>query len=340
MKRNLRIYWIDIVKAVCMLSVYLCHSEVYSGGKVLIGYLVHPFYVNAFFFVSGYLFFKKNLNGNHNWGGYLERIKNVVFRLVIPTLLFSSVLFIPKMFFHASNLNLYQFIISVFGGISFWFTSAMAITQIALLSIIFLIRQKSVWKYVAISISIFFLGWYLNKIQIGSSPMDYFPWFYKTGLEYTLIMSLGGVYSYYEKKIDFIKKYGMIAALAIYTINLVREWNSETQLMFLGLGGKCNVEGFIGILCGISLVIALCKKMRPTKWLAYIGQNSIIFYFFSGVFPAAIGAITLKLFGNFYIVTLLVALISIVLGSVMVYVINKYLPFMTDLRKIKNIWTN
>lgn len=67
--------WIDIVKAVCMLSVYLCHSEVYSGGKVLMGNLVHPFYVNAFFFVSGYLFFKKNLNGNHNWGGVFRKNK-------------------------------------------------------------------------------------------------------------------------------------------------------------------------------------------------------------------------------------------------------------------------
>lgn len=56
--------WIDLVKALCMIGVYLCHSEVYyyGMGGLQLGYIVQPFYVNAFFFVSGYLFFSKWLN--------------------------------------------------------------------------------------------------------------------------------------------------------------------------------------------------------------------------------------------------------------------------------------
>ena len=57
-KQNL--YWIDAIKGICMLCVYLCHSEIYySTDSLGLGYWVKPFYVNAFFFISGYLFFGK-----------------------------------------------------------------------------------------------------------------------------------------------------------------------------------------------------------------------------------------------------------------------------------------
>ena len=58
-----RSFWIDNVKAICMIGVYLLHSEVYYGfGDIQYGILITPFYVNAFFFVSGYLMFNKYLN--------------------------------------------------------------------------------------------------------------------------------------------------------------------------------------------------------------------------------------------------------------------------------------
>ena len=57
-----KLFWIDAVKAICMFSVYLLHSQQYYGlGNTDYGYALMPFYVNAFFFVSGYLFFKKYL---------------------------------------------------------------------------------------------------------------------------------------------------------------------------------------------------------------------------------------------------------------------------------------
>ena len=51
-----RSFWIDHVKVICMIGVYLLHSEAYYGfGDIQYGMLITPFYVNAFFFVSGYL---------------------------------------------------------------------------------------------------------------------------------------------------------------------------------------------------------------------------------------------------------------------------------------------
>lgn len=59
-KSKQNIFWIDAVKAICMILVYFAHSEIYSGYTILpINNVFRPFYVNAFFIVSGYLLFKK-----------------------------------------------------------------------------------------------------------------------------------------------------------------------------------------------------------------------------------------------------------------------------------------
>lgn len=59
---NSSINWINILKVLCMVLIYLNHSEFYCGttiGEFRNIYL--PFFVPAFFFVSGYLLFMKQL---------------------------------------------------------------------------------------------------------------------------------------------------------------------------------------------------------------------------------------------------------------------------------------
>ena len=59
------IVWINYVKALSIIGVYFVHSGLYYGlFTSSINTFIHPFYVNAFFFVSGYLFFRKQLSGN------------------------------------------------------------------------------------------------------------------------------------------------------------------------------------------------------------------------------------------------------------------------------------
>lgn len=57
------IVWINYLKAISVIAVFLVHCELYYGyGLGVIDHLVHPFYVNAFFFVSGYLMLRKQLS--------------------------------------------------------------------------------------------------------------------------------------------------------------------------------------------------------------------------------------------------------------------------------------
>lgn len=97
-KKN--ILWINYIRAICILAVYLVHSELYYGYSIgALDYLVHPFYVNAFFFVSGYLMFRKQLSEpvinqdlseyTHN-DGY-KMFGNILFRIIIPSIVFSAI---------------------------------------------------------------------------------------------------------------------------------------------------------------------------------------------------------------------------------------------------------
>ena len=50
------ITWINTYKALCILAVFFAHSQLYYGCELdTLNDFVHPWYVNAFFFVSGYL---------------------------------------------------------------------------------------------------------------------------------------------------------------------------------------------------------------------------------------------------------------------------------------------
>lgn len=57
------IVWINTLKALCILAVFLVHTQSYYGkGLGNANLFIHTFYVNAFFFVSGYLLFWKQLS--------------------------------------------------------------------------------------------------------------------------------------------------------------------------------------------------------------------------------------------------------------------------------------
>lgn len=60
MKNN--IAWINSIKVLCMVLVYLNHSEIYCGCTIgVLRNIYLPLFVPAFFFISGYLIFMKQM---------------------------------------------------------------------------------------------------------------------------------------------------------------------------------------------------------------------------------------------------------------------------------------
>ena len=333
------IHWIDSVKCICMLSVYLIHSQFYYGyGNIKYGNVLVPFFINGFFFVSGYLFFYKQLSPSIDSKGTFskakQQINNTIFRLIIPTVLFSTIVFIPKNLFHSNNLNWGTYFFEVFGGISFWFTSALTIVQIIFIALL-LSRKKNIWFYFIVSVVLSLTAIYFNNQHSIVSLSFYFPWYYKTALAYTFLYALGGIYMKYEMKIDQICKKCLPLLMLIYIVAFIF-WG-DLNVTLLSLRGQMNIAGLLIMLVSFVLIIALSKSFTPTLLIKYIGRKSIVLYFFSGVFPAFIGHIAKHFFPiPHYAITIVVAIISFALGLLTTWVINNYFPFLTDFRKIGN----
>ncbi len=323
-----------------MISVYLLHSEAYYGtGGFSYGYLLQPFYVNAFFFISGYLFFRKHLNDQermHLSNSSIEASKSILFKIVLPTLLFSAIIYIPKLLFHNKGITINGFLIDIFGGISFWFTSALAISQLLLISLL-LLQRRSIWLYTIITMVIFLIvSFFTNRAIVTDGAASYFPWFYKTGLSYTFFMCMGGIYLNYEEMLDkIVNKY--IAVISIIYFALLYIGYNYEPLRLMGLSARVNALGFMTIVCGISLIVYVSKKINNLNVLEFIGRNSIVFYFFSGVAPAAIGKLAGMFFEErYYIITVIVAGLSITTCYFITLIINRYFKWMTDIRLLQS----
>ena len=327
--------WIDLVKAICMISVYLLHVESYTGMVWIksYGHLLQPFYVNAFFFVSGYLFFKKWIGEDRIDGfsraEYVGGIKNLFYKIVVPTIVFASVFYIPKVIFNGGGVMLEHYFYNVWGGISFWFTSALIVAQLLLLTLLFT-KQKSVWIYLVISVCLFCFAYYLARVDI--TP---FPWYYKSGLAATLFMTLGGVYQEYESWID--NKIGRIGwwIVALVYFNLMIWDFDQHSFAFALMSVKFNMMGMVVTLLGIGFIVGFCRGIKKVSWLEYIGKNSLLFYFCSGIVPASLSTLFVKFVELNYCWVVVIACLSLIVTYIISLIVNRYFLFLLDFRKLK-----
>lgn len=130
-------------------------------------------------------------------------------------------------------------------------------------------------------------------MRLHSAPARfYFPWYWRTGLIYTFIITLGGLYSTFESKVDLLSK-GSIILIAISCIIIYVCVYSGYAIAFLGLSGRCTILGLIGAISSTLLLIYIIKRCKNHTITDFIGKNSIVFYFLSGAVPNIV-AIVLK----------------------------------------------
>lgn len=319
-----------------MIGVYFFHTRAYCHGELLAGggnlyitSVLGPFYVNAFFVVSGYLFFRKWMNKPSGSAPTSLDYKNLLFRLVIPTLLFSSIIYLPKLFFHSREFYLTQYCRDVFGGISYWFTSAMAVSQLLLLLLLNVgVRQMK--YFIALSVLLVLL---LPAVKdCCPSPV---PWYWKTGLASIPLMVMGGLIYKFRAQIANHNK--ALSALIVISYLLIVSYefyggNAHYALMSVTFNG----EGILVTLVGIAFIFVISKYIIPKLYLLqFIGSNSIVFYFLSGIIPATLSSLPfINYLGHGVIATLFLSLVSISIGIALTAYIIRYLPFLTDLRKL------
>ena len=337
------IVWINYVKALSIIGVYFVHSGLYYGlFTSSINTFIHPFYVNAFFFVSGYLFFRKQLSGNllcQDIGEYINGggntlIISVLYRLAIPTLLFSIIEFFPSHILRGHGFGLSAFLYKTIGGCTYWFTAALVVAEL-LLFLLLLTRRKNVWFYFICSIVLFGLGQYLvkNGISLFASYPS-LPWQYKHGLLAILFLAFGGLYWRYEAAINKLtNKYVLAVMLMAYVVVLLIAPNYFHVLISML---DVNIPGIVLSLLSIVILIEVCKLLPVSKLLNYIGKNTIGLYFMSGALPIVLSMVVHKIILSAnYIGLAFVFVGSLAIGLVAVALMNRFAPWLFDLRVLR-----
>lgn len=329
------IRWINSAKAICMLLVYVNHCEFYADGSF---FNLRPFYrlffVNLFFLVSGYLFFKKQLTSpvvDENCSEYIHgtgllTIKNIFYRIFLPTIVFGFIFFFPKMIIRGTGFEFSYFLKDVMLGNWSWFTSTLFVSEF-LLILMFLFRIRSIYVYLAATI---LFGLIIVSIPHDSNDI----WHWQSGVMASSLLVGGGFLWKYEEKLDrFLNNWCVIIILFIIYIGIV--YFSRWQMKWFVSDFGFTLEGLMVTAIACILMVYVCKKIPTIGLLNYISKNSLLFYMLCGGYPNVMAYLCQRLSDNSTINVVASTIISILLAYVTTILINKYLPFLVDLRRIR-----
>lgn len=329
------IYWINALKALCMIFVFFVHCQLYYGTILKFNNLIYPFYVNGFFFISGYLLFRKQLSTNCCSKNQKELLISIMYKIVVPSIIFSIITFLPSCFIQGRNIDIQFFIHKTMGGGTYWFTSSLVVAELVVL-LLLCTSIRNIWFYVISSILLCTFSMIIVQLDIIDSNI----WCWKQGLIALFFLSAGGLYWKYEKYCNF-KFISFVTMLAIYVLTIIclKEYNNA-------LISTLQIEpiGFITSILSCMLLVFICKKAPNFKILTFIGQNSLGFYFLSGALPITLSAIVKKIINLLnieftttinHVILLLIFIICIILAYLVVSIMNKYFPWLFDLRLLK-----
>lgn len=255
--------------------------------------------------------------------------KNTIFRLIIPTIIFATILYLPKMIFHSQSSTINDYIYNVLGGCSFWFTSALAVSQLILLNSLRL-RIKSLKSMTLLAI---ILACSLPVLKIMfPSP---FPWYFKSGIAAVLLMIAGGWIYNLNTKFNIFRPISFLFVFAYIIVILVSEFHNFNYHYAL-MSVTVNLSGIILSSLGIISIFIISHYIRPYSFIQFIGEHSIVFYFLSGAIPAALATLFKEFYGSTWS-ALLVGCIAILCGYGVTQFITKYMPYLTDIRLLPKL---
>lgn len=267
-------------------------------------------------------------------GGGKTLINNIIYRLVLPTMGFSILFYFPKILIRGESFSSLDFLCDTIGGGSIWFTPALAVAEM-LIVILLLLRPKKLFSFVFFAATCWIVSEYLRFVGFRFVGNASVPWYYKSGMEAISIMVLGGFYWRCEKNIHRLlcKSWRIICLSILYMfLCLSLKGIVRTALDWQGL----NLLGLFLSLLGIIIIIEWVSRLPSIPFLNYVGRHSIGFYFFCGSVVNVFALLARHLLIDDYgWIVWLIAGVSFLFSSMCVYVIDKWVPFVYDLRKLK-----
>jgi len=325
--------WIDIGKGISILVVILHHTEIYYTGSPSLAtrFLIPPI-MNFFFFISGYLYTKSPQVSPK------KKLIQISRSILLPYFIFTSVIFIPKMFKWGAEMSFETYFIEIFLGQASWFVMALAVGQIIM---IYVSRIKNTTAILTVALSLYCA--YVILLQ----HITFQPYYFLDGFRSVLFLVLGYKLFQNEAKIrKYLNKTTLTIAIFAFTICVYLYITATNQSYALQQINNL-VASVLGLYIFTSFSELLGKiNIKPLNdAITYIGRNSLTYYFLNGgvISILVIIANRVPLLNNnpTYPKTILLFLLACGIITIATMLILRYLPAITGkkdaLDKIKNM---
>lgn len=254
---NKRVDYIDVMRGIGIVVMCLGHSIALLTEPVNTFILL--FHMPLFFFVSGMLFYNKDL------GGFWGFLKKKSFCMLVPQVVLSVLIVVEQLLISVvkkdSSIFLEIDILSILLG---WFLIVLFVVEIILYLIFKFIKKK---LYIAIVTAAFLVGFILCNSNLLYLQQILCATFFAL-LGYFLRPIIDG---FYEKN-----KGGYLLPL-FFLVAILSQINTQPVGMYMNQYGNKFIF-IIGAFLGIIAVADVAFVFKDFKPLKFFGKNSIIIY--------------------------------------------------------------
>lgn len=331
-----RINWLDFAKGIGIILVVLGHAILPTEYAIWI----FSFHMPLFFFLSGYLFSENKFKTLNLF------IKRKASTLLIPYFSFSLLSFVYFSILinniGSEHVNIMKPFIGIFYSVGInnwmvhntplWFLTCLFIVEILFYLIVRKLSSKKGLLFVLIASSI--IG-YIDSLYM---PIR-LPWGIDIAFSSIVFFGLG----YLFKKIAIVEKFvfdkkflflfiGLLLNM-FFVLNMIKD-NYKIDMNL----NKLNhyYDFYLPAISGILLIICISSLIKSSKFLGFIGKNSLIIMATHAPLLTLVRkalSITGIFQNNSLIYSLVQTIITMIVLMPVIYIINRYLPFILGKRK-------
>lgn len=273
-----RINWIDSARGLCMTAILYDHTEIYYANDNIIPYEMYVINaLTAFFFISGFLFWKEKPFQIKN------KMKSIFRSLVIPYFIFTTAMAVPKAMVHGENIEITNIIKQILSGNASWFIAALIIAELIFACILYLGKEKTSIT-ITCSVILFFIGLSFNKTNLS------IPWNAHIASLSVFFIAAGYLYHRFNHfLVQYVNGVTMALAFAVLCVCKWMECQYGLKMMMFGLQIDNTFIFLTDSLLFIFPFIYIVQRLPQIKLILYVGRHSMVYYFLCGGIPLLTG---------------------------------------------------
>lgn len=312
-----------------MVLILYFHTEMYYIGYDFIPYGLYVSNVlMAFFFISGYLFYKEDNGSSFSLS---TKLRSIARGIIMPYFIFTTAMALPKAVAHNNFTSLSELAANIIMGRASWFVTALAVAEILFaIAVAASERYKARWILPLSAVITAVAAFHIDCEAI-------FVWNTNIALMAVLYLYCGYVYHQNETKIaSYI--YGIRLLPILIAVILIKwyECSDNMSMLVFPLDITSFPVFFIDTMLSVVFIIGISKIAPATRLLTFIGRNSIVYYFLCGGIPLTVsygmGRIGLPYGGN-HLTVVITFIIVCAVATIATWTICRYIPFVTGRRK-------